>query len=125
MIKSKTTYKVPDNSNKLFDEIIGVWCTDNMECKNMNFEEARKHSKCISGRIIDKSIKDFVDDVHKLREYYSNGQYDAMQQHINNLTIKYLAETIIWNSTSSSMPTNPHESYNNAENFLRLIINNR
>ena len=58
MIKNKTIYKVPDNSNKLFDEIIGVWCTDNKECKNMDFEEARKHSKCISGRIIDKSIKD-------------------------------------------------------------------
>lgn len=67
-----------------------------------------------------KDIKDFVDDVHKLRKYYSTGQYDTMQQHINKLTIKYLSETIIWNSTSTSMPTTPDESYINAENFLRL-----
>ena len=67
-----------------------------------------------------KDVKDLVDDVHKLREYYFTGQYDAMQQHINKLTIKYLSETIIWNSTSTSMPTTPDELYINAESFLRL-----
>lgn len=50
-------YRVP-NDNSLFDEIIGVWCTDNMECKNMSFEDARKYSQCLCGKIIDENIKD-------------------------------------------------------------------
>ena len=56
MITTKTVYVVTDNSNA-FDEIIGAWCTDNIECKNMSFEDARKHSKCLNGKIIDESIK--------------------------------------------------------------------
>lgn len=59
MITTKTVYVVPDNSNA-FDEIIGAWCTDNTECKNMSFEDARKHSKCLNGKIIDESIKNYL-----------------------------------------------------------------
>ena len=58
MITTKTVYIVPDNSDRVFDEIIGVWCTNNMECKNMSFEDARKHSICLNGKIIDESIKE-------------------------------------------------------------------
>ena len=67
-----------------------------------------------------KDVKDLVDDVHKLRKYYFTGQYDAMQQHINNITIKYFQETIVWNSANRTMPTNPNELYRNAENFLKM-----
>lgn len=58
MITTKTVYIVPDNSDRVFDEIIGVWCTNNMECENMSFEDARKHSICLNGKIIDESIKE-------------------------------------------------------------------
>ena len=57
MIKTETKYIVPIDSNRVFDEIIGAWCTDNKECKNMSFEDARKHSKCLNGKIVDESIK--------------------------------------------------------------------
>lgn len=57
MITTKIVYIVPDNGNRAFDEIIGAWCTDKTECKNMSFEDARKHSKCLNGQIIDESIK--------------------------------------------------------------------
>ena len=41
-----------------------------------------------------REISDLIDEVHKLREYYYTQQHEKMQQHINNLMIKYLAETI-------------------------------
>ena len=67
-----------------------------------------------------KEISDLVDEVKKLREYYRTHQYDRMQQHINELTGKYLIETLTWNATHPSMPTTVQQAYLNAENFLRL-----
>ena len=67
-----------------------------------------------------KEISDLVDEVKKLREYYRTQQYDRMQQHINELTGKYLIETLTWNATHPSMPTTVQQAYLNAEKFLRL-----
>ena len=67
-----------------------------------------------------KEIADLIDEVKKLREYYHSQQYDRMQQHINELTGKYLIETITWNVSHPSMPTTVQQAYLNAENFLRL-----
>lgn len=67
-----------------------------------------------------KEISDLVDAVKKLREYYYTQQYDKMQQHINELTGKYLIETLTWNATHPSIPTTVHQAYLNAENFMRL-----
>lgn len=67
-----------------------------------------------------KEIADLIDDVKKLREYYHTQQYDRMQQHINELTGKYLIETLTWNASHPSMPTTVQQAYLNAENFLRL-----
>lgn len=67
-----------------------------------------------------KEISDLVDEVKKLREYYHTQQYDRMQQHINELTGKYLIETLTWNASHPSMPTTVQQAYLNAENFLRL-----
>ena len=66
-----------------------------------------------------KEIADLIDDIKKLREYYSSKQYDEMQKHIACLTIKYLFDTITWNAVNSDMPTNYEQAYNNAEQFLR------
>ena len=67
-----------------------------------------------------KEITDLIDDVRKLREYYRTQQYGRMQQHINELTGKYLIETLTWNTTHRTMPTTVQQSYINAETFLRL-----
>ena len=67
-----------------------------------------------------KEISDLVDEVKKLREYYRTQQYGKMQQHINELTGKYLIETLTWNTGHPSMPTTVQQAYLNAESFLRL-----
>ena len=67
-----------------------------------------------------KEISDLIDEVKKLREYYNTKQYDRMQQHIRSLTAKYYTEALAWNSSHQTMPTTVHQSYINAENFLRL-----
>ena len=33
-------------------------CTDNFDCRNMSMEDSFSKSKCISGSIVDESIKD-------------------------------------------------------------------
>lgn len=66
-----------------------------------------------------KEISDLIDEIHKLREYYYTQQHEKMQQHINNLMIKYLAETITWNACNPAMPTTGQQAYMNAETFLR------
>ncbi len=67
-----------------------------------------------------KEISNLIDEVKNLRAYYNTQQFDRMQQHINDLTFKYLVETLTWNAGHPSMPTNPQQAYLNAENFLRL-----
>lgn len=61
MIKVKTLYRVP-NTLETFEGVcstpVGVWCTDNIECENMSIEDAQNNSVCLSGNVIDESIKD-------------------------------------------------------------------
>lgn len=42
-----------------------------------------------------KDIKDYIDEVIKLRNYYNSMQYEKMQEHINELTRKYVLETFV------------------------------
>lgn len=65
-----------------------------------------------------KEVSDLKDDVKKLREYYHSGQYDKMQQHIQSLMVKYLAEAVVWNYSHTVAPQTPEQSYQNAEAFL-------
>lgn len=61
MIKAKKVYQVMDYDellDKNIDFMSGIWCTDNFECRNMSMKDAKKNSECISGCIIDESIKD-------------------------------------------------------------------
>ena len=67
----------------------------------------------------EKDIVDLIDEVKKLRFYYSTQQYDSMLQHINDLTKKYALETLVWNSVNKVQPITYDESYQNAEVFLR------
>lgn len=67
---------------------------------------------------VDKEIVDLIDDVRKLRFYYSTKQYDSMLQHINVLMRKYALETLVWNSVNKVQPITYDQSYQNAEAFL-------
>ena len=67
-----------------------------------------------------KEIADLIDEVRKLRMYYSTQQFDAMYRHIQSLTAKCLVETLAWNTTHQTMPTTAQQFYINAETFLRL-----
>ena len=67
-----------------------------------------------------KDIKDYIEDVKKLRQYYASGQYELMWDHINALTHKYFFETIVWNSVNRNMPVTYQEAYINAENFMQV-----
>ena len=69
---------------------------------NLNFLEPYKDNK---------EISDLIDEVKKLREYYYTQQYDKMQEHINKLMLKYLAETITWNAIHPIKPITHQESY--------------
>ena len=48
-----------------------------------------------------KEVIDLVDDVRKLRFYYSTQQYETMMQHIRNLVAKYPIDAGVWNFFSS------------------------
>lgn len=67
-----------------------------------------------------KEVFDLVDDVQKLRAYYSTQQYKAMVQHIQHLVAKYPLEAGIWNLFNRIMPDTYDQAYQNAENFLRF-----
>lgn len=65
-----------------------------------------------------KEIADFIDEVEKLRLYYSTQQFDEMLNHINSLMQKYCVETIVWNTVNNNPPITFQQYYVNAENFL-------
>ena len=67
-----------------------------------------------------KGVFDLIDDVQKLRFYYSNQQYETMMQHIRDLVAKYPLETAFWNGFNPAMPDTYNQAYQNAENFLRF-----
>lgn len=51
------------------DFINGIRCTDNFDCRNMSIQDAFENSECISGGIVDESIKEcliftFLDTVN-------------------------------------------------------------
>lgn len=62
MIKKEKMYRVYNDdelwSRKKIDFLHGIWCTDNLECRNMNMKDAFNNSEYISGCVIDESIKD-------------------------------------------------------------------
>lgn len=66
-----------------------------------------------------KDVFDLIEDVQKLRFYYSNQQYETMMQHIRNLVAKYPIDAKIWNFFHPYMPNTYEEAYGSAEIFLR------
>jgi hypothetical protein len=66
-----------------------------------------------------KDVFDLVDDVQKLRFYYSTQQYQTMMQHIRDLVAKYPIDAGVWNLFHPNMPKTYEEAYASAEIFLR------
>ena len=67
-----------------------------------------------------KEVKDYIDDVILLRQYYASQQFAKMQEHIQKLMRKYAVETAAWNAVNHYQPTTVEQSYINAENFLQM-----
>ena len=67
-----------------------------------------------------KEVKDYIDDVILLRQYYASQQFAEMQVHIQKLMNKYFVETAVWNAVNHYQPTTAEQSYINAENFLQM-----
>ena len=67
----------------------------------------------------EKDIFDLIDEVQKLRFYYSNQQYETMMQHIRNLVAKYPIDAGVWNLFHPYMPNTYEEAYTSTESFLR------
>ena len=44
-----------------------------------------------------KDVYDLIEEVQKLRFYYSTQQYETMMQHIRDLVTKYPIDAGIWN----------------------------
>ena len=67
-----------------------------------------------------KEVKDYINDVILLRQYYASQQFYKMQEHIQKLMGKYAVETAAWNAVNHYQPTTVEQSYINAENFLQM-----
>lgn len=61
MLVNKKLYRVSnygEGIERVNDFINSIRCTDNFDCRNMSKNDAYENSDCISGRIIDESIKE-------------------------------------------------------------------
>lgn len=67
-----------------------------------------------------KEVKDYIDDVILLRQYYVSQRYDKMQEHIQKLMNKHFVETVVWNTVNQYQPITVEQSYINAESFLQM-----
>ena len=67
-----------------------------------------------------KEVKDYIDDVILLRQYYATQQFAQMQDHIRKLTMKYPLEAFTWNIGHPIMPNTYEQAYINAESFMQV-----
>lgn len=67
-----------------------------------------------------EDVAHLIDDVQKLRFYYSTQQCETMIQHIRNLVNKYPFEAKTWNSIHPNTPNTYEDAYLSAEMFLKL-----
>lgn len=68
-----------------------------------------------------KEVRDYIENVQKLRFLYQTMNYKEMQQHIGDLMRKYRMESVIWNTTNNIMPQTYEQMYRNAEAFLQTV----
>lgn len=68
-----------------------------------------------------KEVREYIENVQKLRFLYQTMNYKEMQQHIGDLMRKYPMESVIWNTTNNIMPQTYEQMYRNAEAFLQTV----
>ena len=68
-----------------------------------------------------KDVADVLEDARKLRSLYVERRFDEMDWHIRLLMVKYLDETVSWNSVNTCAPRNEDEKYRATEGFLRGV----
>lgn len=68
-----------------------------------------------------KEVRDYIENVQKLRFLYQTMNYKEMQQHIGDIMRKYPMESVIWNTTNNIMPQTYEQMYRNAEAFLQAV----
>ncbi len=66
-----------------------------------------------------KELKDCIDEINNLRDYYYAKQFEAMARYINEITCKYPDDAGVWNTINPIPPETYDQAYINAENFLR------
>lgn len=67
-----------------------------------------------------KEVKDYIDEVTKLRQYYYTQQYDRMIEHIKSIMGNHPVESSAWNITHTVKPITYLEYYQNAEVFMQV-----
>ena len=67
-----------------------------------------------------KEVKDYIDEVTKLRQYYSTQQFDKMIEHIKNIMVNHPMESLSWNITHPVQPISYQDYYQNAEVFMQV-----
>lgn len=67
-----------------------------------------------------KEVKDYIDEVTKLRQYYSTQQFDKMIEHIRNIMVNHPMESLSWNNTHPVQPISYQDYYQNAEVFMQV-----
>ena len=72
----------------------------------------------------DKNIKDLYDFMDIIKDYkkteylLQNNQLDLLQNHLNDMSVKYLAEKIMYNSINTQPPQSLQQ---NAYNFMIFL----
>ncbi|MGM9666224.1 MAG: hypothetical protein ACI3XX_06780 [Eubacteriales bacterium] len=70
-----------------------------------------------------KEFYDVMEEFSELQFYFETRQFQKMREHIQNIALKYLPETIIWCSINGNiLVVSDILSYENARNFLITIV---
>lgn len=67
-----------------------------------------------------KEMRELIEEIVELRKLYTSYKFLEMQQYIINLMNKYALETKMWNTINTAKPQSYHQSYVNAELFLKV-----
>ncbi len=65
-----------------------------------------------------KGVADIIDDIEKLDSLVSKNMWDKVEEHLQTVSQKHLAEKIIYNSINNNLPCTIQESAIGCRQFL-------
>lgn len=68
-----------------------------------------------------KEIADIIDEIEKLDHLTYQNDWDAVGQHLQDISKKHLAEKAVYNSVNQVMPQSLQQSAANCRQFLLLL----